>query len=237
MRSMDNTRKLTFAAGVLYLVTFAASIPTLALKQPLVDHADFVLGHGSATSVIWGGLLDLVCAVAGIGTAVALYPVIRRFSRTSAIGFITSRTLEAGILVVGAISLLSVVTLRNDFVGGDTSSLLTTSRSLVALHDWSFLMGPGFMPALNALFLATVVYRFRLVPRWIPMLGFIGAPLLVASSLATMFGGHGQVSDTATLFALPIAAWEFSLGVYLAVKGFQRSTSADAPVASPALAA
>jgi hypothetical protein len=234
---MDNTRKLALVAGVLYLVTFAASIPTLALKQPLVDHANFVLGHGSTTSVIWGGLLDFVCAVAGIGTAVALYPVTRRFSRTSAIGFITSRTLEAAILVVGAISLLSVVTLRNEVVGGDASSLLTTSRSLVALHDWSFLMGPGFMPALNALFLATVVYRFRLVPRWIPTLGFIGAPLLVASSLATMFGGHGQVSDTATLFALPIAAWEFSLGVYLAVKGFQRSTSADAPAAAPALAA
>jgi hypothetical protein len=234
---MDNTRKLALVAGVLYLVTFAASIPTLALKQPLVDHADFVLGHGSATSVIWGGLLDFVCAVAGIGTAVALYPVARRFSRTSAIGFVTSRTLEAAILVVGAISLLSVVTLRNDFAGGDTSSLLTTSRSLVALHDWSFLMGPGFMPALNALFLASVVYRFRLVPRWIPMLGFIGAPLLVTSSLATMFGGHGQVSDTATLFALPIAAWELSLGVYLAFKGFQRSTPSDAPVAAPALAA
>lgn len=237
MRSMDNTRKLALAAGVLYLVTFAASIPTLALKQPLVDHADFVLGHGSSTSVIWGGLLDFVCAVAGIGTAVALYPVARRFSRTSAIGFITSRTLEAAILVVGAISLLSVVTLRNDVVGGDASSLLTTSRSLVALHDWSFLMGPGFMPALNALFLATVIYRFRLVPRWIPMLGFIGAPLLVASSLATMFGGHGQVSDTATLFALPIAAWELSLGVYLAAKGFQRPTASDARVANPALAA
>jgi hypothetical protein len=234
---MDNTRKLALVAGVLYLVTFAASIPTLALKQPLVDHANFVLGHGSSTSVIWGGLLDFVCAVAGIGTAVALYPVTRRFSRTSAIGFVTSRTLEAAILVVGAISLLSVVTLRNEVVGGDAASLLTTSRSLVALHDWSFLMGPGFMPALNALFLATVMYRFLLVPRWIPMLGFIGAPLLVASSLATMFGGHGQVSDTATLFALPIAAWELSLGVYLTVKGFQRSSLVDAPAASPALAA
>jgi Domain of unknown function (DUF4386) len=238
MKSMDTTRKLALAAGVLYLVTFAASIPTLALKAPLVDHADFILGHGSETSVIWGGLLDFVCALAGIGTAVALYPVIRRYSRTSAIGFITSRTLEAAILVVGAISLLSVVTLRNDVVGGDASSLLTTSRSLVALHDWSFLFGPGFMPAVNALFLATVMYRFRLVPRVIPLLGLVGAPLLFASSLATMFGGHGQTSSTAMAFALPIAAWEFSLGVYLTVKGFKASAiDTDAPVASPALAA
>jgi hypothetical protein len=237
MKSMDTTRKLALAAGVLYLVTFAASIPTLVLKQPLVDHVDFVLGHGNETSVLWGGLLDFVCAIAGIGTAVALYPVTRRFSRTSAIGFLSSRTLEAAILVVGAISLLSVVTLRNDIVGGTTVSLTTTSQSLVAMHDWSFLFGPGFMPALNAVFLATVMYRFRLVPRVIPMMGFIGAPLLVASSLATLFGGHGQISDTATLFALPIAAWELSLGVYLTVKGFQRSSLVDAPAASPALAA
>ncbi len=237
MSSMSNTRKLALAAGILYLVTFAASIPTLALKQPLVDHADFVLGNGNETVVIWGGLLDFICAVAGIGTAVALFPVLRRFSRTSAIGFITTRTLEAAILVVGAISLLSVVTLRNEVVGGDASSLLTTSRSLVAFHDWSFLFGPGFMPAFSALFLATVVYRFRLVPRVIPIMGFIGAPLLLASSLATMFGEHGQVSDSAVVFALPIAAWELSLGVYLVVKGFRRSTPADTPVAAPALAA
>ncbi len=238
MKAMDTTRKLALAAGVLYLVTFAASIPTLALKEPVVDHVNFILGHGSDNGVLWAGFLDFVCAIAGIGTAVALYPVTRRYSRTSAIGFVTTRTLEAAILVVGAISLLSVVTLRNDVVGGDPSSLLTTGQSLVAMHDWSFLFGPGFMPAFNALFLATVMYRFRLVPRWIPMLGFIGAPVLFASSLATLLGGHSQVSDTATLFALPIAAWEFSLGVYLTVKGIKRSATADdAPVPSTALAA
>jgi hypothetical protein len=239
MKKMDTTRKLALAAGVLYLVTFAASIPTLAMKAPLADHADFILGHGDTAPVVWAGFLDFVCAVAGIGTAVALYPVTRRYSRTSAIGFLSSRTLEAAILVVGAISLLSVVTLRNDFTGGDTSAMVTAGQSLLAQHDLAFLFGPGFMPALNAVFLATVMYRFDLVPRWIPVLGFIGAPLLFASSLATLLGGHGQVSDTATLFALPIAAWEFSLGVYMTVKGFKRSTDGvDAPVpTTPVLAA
>lgn len=235
---MDTTRKLALAAGVLYLVTFAASIPTLALKQPVTDHADFVLGHGSSTGVLWGGLLDFVCALAGIGTAVALYPVIRRFSRTSAIGFVTTRTLEAAILTIGAISLLSIVTLRNGVAGSDTSSLVTTSRSLLAMHDWSFLFGPGFMAAFNALFLATAVYRYRLVPRFIPLMGLIGVPVLLASDLATVFGDFGQTSKGAVFFALPIAAWEFSFGVYLTVKGFQRPVPAtDAPAASAALAA
>ncbi len=228
MKPMDTTRKLALAGGLLYLLTFAASIPTLALKAPLVDHADWILGNGSDTGVITASFLDFVCAVAGIGTAVALYPITRRYSRTSAIGFLSSRTLEAAILVVGAISLMSIVSLRNNVVDGDTASLLTTSQSLIAQHNWSFLFGPGFMPAINAAFLATVMYRYRLVPRWIPMMGFIGAPLLLASGLATMFGAYDQVSSTATLFALPIAAWEFSLGVYLTVQGIKRSPNVAA---------
>jgi ABC-type branched-subunit amino acid transport system permease subunit len=133
--------------------------------------------------------------------------------------------------------MLSIVTLRADVVGGDPAALMTTSRALLAQHHWSFLFGPGLMPAVNALLLATVMYRFRLVPRVIPLLGLVGAPLLLASSLATMFGGHAQVSSSALLFALPIAAWEFSLGVYLTVKGFKPVvTEPDAPVVSPALA-
>ena len=233
-----NTRKLALAAGVLYLVTFAASIPTLALKSPLVDHANWILGHGSDKGVIFACLLDFVCGVAGIGTAVALYPIVRRFRPMAAIGFVTSRTLEAAILVVGAISLLSIVTLRGNVAGGDTASLLTTSRTLIAAHHWAFLFGPGFMPAINAMFLATVMYRFRLVPRIIPLMGLVGAPLLVTSGLVTMFGGFAQTSSAALAFALPIAAWEFSLGVYMTVKGLKVPVvAADAPAAAPALAA
>lgn len=239
MRTMDSTRKLAFAAGVLYLITFVASIPTLGLKAPASDHADFILGHGGTTGVVWGGLLDFVCAMAGIGTAVALYPITRRLSRSRAIGFITTRTLEAAILVVGAMSLLSIVTLRSDVTGADTPALMATSRALLAMHDWAFLFGPGFMPAFSALFLATVMYRFALVPRWIPTLGLIGVPLLLASSLSTVLGGHGQVSSSAFVLALPIAVWELSLGVYLTVKGVREPVDpgTDAPTASPALAA
>ena len=224
------------AAGVLYLVTFAASIPTLALKAPLVDHVDWILGNGSDKGVILACLMDFVCAVAGIGTAVALYPVVRRYTRTSAIGFVATRTLEAAALVMGAISLLSIVTLRSNAVGNDPAALLTTGQSLVAADNWAFLFGPGLMPAFNAMFLATAMYRFRLVPRAIPLMGLVGAPLLVASSVVTMFGGHSQTSSTAMLAAMPIAAWEFSVGVYMVVKGIKRPVgAADAPVVSPAL--
>jgi hypothetical protein len=236
----NRTRKLALAAGVLYLVTFAASLPTLGLKAPLVNHPEWILGHGSDTGVILACLMDFVCAIAGIGTAVALYPIIRRLRPTSAIGFLASRTVEAVILVVGAISLLAVVTLRGDVGTGNAASLLTTSQSLVAMHHWAFLFGPGFMPAINALFLATVIYRFRLAPRFIPFMGLVGAPLLLISGLITMFGGFSQTSTAAFFCALPIAAWEFSIGVYMTGKGLKTpvvAADADAPIASPALAA
>ena len=232
-----NTRKLALAAGVLYLVTFAASIPTLALKAPLVDHANWILGHGSDKGILVACLMDFICAVTGIGTAVALYPIVRRFSRGSAIGFITSRTLEAAVLVMGAISLLTIVTLRNDAVG-DTASLMTASRSLIAAHHWAFLFGPGCMPAINAMFLASVMYRFRLVPRIIPAMGLVGAPLLLAAAVTVLFGGFTQTSTAAFLLTLPIAAWEFSIGVYMIVKGVNLpAVASDAPAVSPALAA
>ena len=189
--------------------------------------------------MIFACLLDFVCAVAGIGTAVALYPIVRRFRPTAAIGFVTSRTLEAAILVVGAISLLSIVTLRGNVVGRRhrVTADGRAGRSS-PLHHWAFLFGPGFMPAINAMFLATVMYRFRLVPRIIPLMGLVGAPLLVAAGIATMFGGFSQTSTAAFFLALPIAAWEFSLGVYMTVKGLDLpAVAADAPVASPALAA
>lgn len=231
------TRNLALAAGLLYLLTFAASLPTLALKEPVADHARFVLGVGSDAGVIWGSFLDLVCALAGIGTAVALYPIVRRHSRVSGIGFVATRTLEAATLFVGAIALMAIVTLRTDVAAGDTASLLTTSRALLAMHDWAFLFGPGFMAVCNAAFLATVMYRSRLVPRWIPTVGLIGAPLLLASSIATLFGLHDQTSSTAMLLVLPVAAWELSLGVSLTVKGVRTTSVEDGVVVAPALAA
>jgi len=227
---MSYTRKLALAGGVFYLLTFVFSIPTLSMKAPL-DNVDFILGAGSSTGVVWAALFDFICGVAGIGTAVALYPVTRRVSRTSALGFVTSRVVEGAILVVGAIAIMAIVTLRQDLAGatGDVAaSLSVTGRSLMAIHDWSFLFGPGFMPAFNALLLGSILYRSRLVPRWIPTLGLIGAPLLLVSSMGTLFDAWGQVSDLSTLLVLPLATWELSVGIYLAVKGFRPSPLTDA---------
>lgn len=220
----DADRRAALIGGVLYLVTFAASIPTLALKATINDHPGaFVLGAGSTSSVLWAGLMDVVCGLAGIGTAVALYQVAKRYSPMGARGFLASRTLEASMLFAGVLALFAIVTMRHDVAGSagtDTAATVTVATALAAVHRWAFLLGPGIMPAVSAVFIGTAMRRSRLVPRWMPTLGLIGAPLLVASSVATMFGGHGQVSDTATLCAMPIAVWEFSFGMWLTFKGF-----------------
>jgi hypothetical protein len=221
---MSPTRKVSLAGGVLYLITFAASIPALWLYADVLDNAGYITTPGSNTPLQWGAWLEVVTAAACIGTAVALYPVTRRVSQTAALGFVTSRVVEACLILVGVLSLLSVATLRDDLAGAtgaEATSLVTTGQALVAMHDWTFLLGPGTIPGINALFLGYVMYRSRLVPRIIPVIGLVGAPLLLAAATGTIFGAWDQLSAAGALGALPIAVWEFSLGVWLVVKGFK----------------
>jgi hypothetical protein len=218
---MDKMRRTALTAGVFYLITFV-SIPTLALYAPLRDHRDWVLGSGASTGVLVGGFLEVIVALAGIGTAVALYPVVKRQNEGVALGFVAARVLEAGMIFAGVISLLSLVTLRQDLggaAGADAASLVTTGASHVAVYNWTFLLSQSLMPGINALLLGSLMYRSRLVPRIIPAMGLVAAPLLIASVFATLFGA---IKLGSPLFAaLPVAAWEFSLGVWLVAKGFR----------------
>jgi len=221
---MTPMRKTALAAGVLYLITFVTSIPALAFYDKVLHNPAYVLGAGSDGGIVWGALLEVVLGIAGIGTAVILYPVARRQSETAALGFVTARVLESAMIFVGIVSLLSVFTLRQNVAGShgaDPGALVTAGHSFVALHNWTLLLGPGLMPAVSGLCLGTVMYRSRLVPRIIPTIGLVGVPLLVASFTAALFGAWAQFSTPAALAAIPIAAWEFSLGVWMTVKGFR----------------
>ena len=224
-RRMDPMRKISLTAGLLYLLTFAASIPQLKLFKHLVDDpAGFISGRAGNTSVLVGSWLEIITAISGIGTAVALYPITRRVSRTAAIGFVTSRVVEAALIGVGVVSVLAVVTLKHHYAGAtgaQADSLRVTGEALVSIRQWTFLVGPGIVAGVNGLFLGYVMYRGRLVPRIIPMIGLIGAPLLLVSSTVTIFGGWAQTSAAGFVFGLSIAVWEFSLGVYLTFKGFK----------------
>jgi Domain of unknown function (DUF4386) len=216
---MTSLRKTALVAGVFYLITFI-SIPTLALYGPVKNHRDWILSSGAHTGVLTGGFLEVIVALAGIGTAVTLYPVVKRQNEGVALGFVAARVLEAVMIFTGVISLLSLVTLRQAAASGtDAAALVTVGASHVAVYNWTFLLSQSLMPGINALLLGSLLYRSRLVPRVIPVVGLIGAPLLICTVIATLFGGLKLGSPE--LAALPVAAWELSLGVWLVVKGFK----------------
>jgi hypothetical protein len=222
---MTSLRKTALVAGIFYLITFI-SIPTLALYGPVKNHRDWILSSGGHTAVLVGGLLEVIVALAGIGTAVTLYPVVKRQNEGVALGFVAARVLEAAMIFTGVLSLLSLVTLRQDLggaAGANAAALVTTAASHVAIYNWTFLLGQTLMPGINALLLGSLLYRSRLVPRIIPIVGLIGGPLLITAVIATLLGGSVPPPSVAVLAALPVAAWELSLGVWLVVKGFKPS--------------
>jgi Domain of unknown function (DUF4386) len=235
---MTATRKAALVAGIAYIATFVFSIPVkFGLWVDVLDKPDWVLGAGSDSGVPLGAMFEILTAIGGVVTAVALFSVARRHGERGALGFVTSRVMEAVVIFVGVLAIMANYTLRHDVAGtagADTGALRTVGQALVAVHDWTFLIGPGIMPALNALFIATIMYRSRMLPRWIPTFGLVGAPLLLISSSASLFGAWDQISGPAVLFALPIAIWEFSFGIYMMIKGFKPSDVNETTAALPA---
>ena len=216
---MTTSRKISLAGKLFYLLTFV-SIPQFALYASVRD-PNYIVGPGPDTGVIIGGILEIIVALAGIATAVALYPAVKRQNESFALGFLGSRNLEAATIFAGVVCLMTIVTLRKAGVGaeGDTSALIT-GRALIALYDW-FHLGQAIMPAVNDLLLGLLLYHSRLVPRMLPVLAFIGVPVLVANTILLMFGITGPALTLTTLGVLPIALFEFALGVYLTIKGFK----------------
>ena len=227
---MDPTRKVALAGGIAYLVTFAASIPQLKLFADVIaDPAGYISTPGSNSAVQVGSVLEVLTAASGVATAVILYPVTRRVSRTAALGFVTSRVVEAALILVGVLSILSVVTLQHHFAGAtgaQAQALGVTGESLVAMRQWTFLLGPGVMAGVNDLLLGYLLYKSGLVGRVIPIIGLVGGPIVLLGYTYTILGGPGQTSTPGLLYALPVAVFEFSVGVYLTVKGFRREAVA-----------
>jgi hypothetical protein len=220
---MSPMRKTALIAGIAYIATFVFSIPVkFGLWADVLDEPDFVLGAGSSGPVLWGALFEVLLAFACVATAVSLYGTARRHSDRAALGYVTARVLEAAMIFVGVLSILAVHTLRQDVAGtADPDALLTARHALIAIHDWTFLIGPGVIAGVNALLIGSVMYRSGLLPRWIPTLGLVGAPLLLASCTATLFGAWEQTSGPGMVLVLPIAIWEMSFGIYMTVKGFR----------------
>ena len=211
--------------GVLFMITFLTSIPALALYQPVLDDpAAYIAGDGEDSQIYLGAFLELLLIIANVGTAVVLYPIVRRQNELLAIGYVAARVIECVFIAGGVIFVLGVVSLRKD--SPDAADLAV---SLAALKDWTFLFGPGFIvPFGNGLILGYLMYTSGLVPRRMAWLGLIGGPLLLFSSIGTLFDWWDAGTTVPALLVIPEFLWELSLGIYAAVWGFRR----DAPILS-----
>ena len=226
--SVDQRRARAF--GVLYLITFVTSILALVLYETVLRHPrSYIAGAGHDTQVLFGALLELLLIIANIGTAVVIFPIVRRKNEELALGYVTARIVECTFILVGIVAMLAIITLRQQVAGPAEGTIAYT---LAAIKDWTFLLGPGWVVGWgNGLILGYLMYRSELVPRRMCWLGLIGGPLIIVSGTALMFGGNNPSHSMHSLQAIvtiPEFLWELSLGVYCTIWGFRR----DAPILS-----
>lgn len=223
---VTSTRTIATVTGWLFLITFIGSIPAqFLLYAPVLKDPFFILGSGPDAGISLGALLELFVVVANVGTAVVLYPLVKRQNETIAIGYVASRIAESAAIMVGIFSVISVLALRQGVVSGAGQEVLVPiGQALVAMHDASFLLGPGFLAGLgNGLLLGYLMYRANLVPRGMAVLGLVGGPALILAMVGVLFGVFAPGSIWQIIATVPEFFWELSLGIYLIVKGFKPS--------------
>lgn len=225
-RTVD-PKKIARTFGILFLLTWVTAIAGRVLLDPIYSDPRYVLGGAADTGVYLGAVFEFLLIVTNIGTAVVLYPIAKRHSEIGAVGYVTARLVECAFIMVGLLSLLTVVSLRQDLAGAtgaDAASLVTAGRSLTAAYDWAFLFGPGLMAGVgNGLVLGYVMYRSGLVPRRFAMLGLVGGSLHVIGFLGVLFEAFAVGSSWQFLFSVGEMAWEASLPIYVIWKGFKPS--------------
>jgi len=218
--------------GWLFIGTFVTSIPArlLFIDGLGASWTDmrFVAGDTSNASLKWGAVLEFGLIVTQIGTAVVIYPLVRRQSETVSLGYVAARIMESVFAAIGLISIISVLTLTDALVGasgGETTAIVTQGNTLAQMYDWAFRWGPGLVAGIgNGLMLGYLMYRSALVPRRMALLGLVGGSLLTLSFVLQLIGVYKNGEGPSALFTLPEAAWELSLGIYCAWKGFRLSS-------------
>src|SRR5918997_5403233 len=218
-----NPQTIARVTGVLFLITYITSIPAFFFfYAPVLGDPSYIVGSGADTSVRLGAFLEVFLIISGIGTAVVVWPVLKRVNEILALGFVTARIVECAFIAVGILSLLTVVVLRQEAAAGaDAASLVTVGESLVALHGWTFLLGPGFVVGVgNGLILGYLMYRSRLMPRGLAVLGLIAGTVLLARFVGVLFGVFEPLGVLGGLMVVPEFIWELAIAIWLIVKGF-----------------
>ena len=224
---MNTNRKNAAIVGVLFIIASVTAILGFLLYQPILTGPDYLMnGAAHSTQVILGGLMELILAVADIGTAICLFPVLRVYSERIALGHLFFRFLEAVIITMGIVSVLSLLTLSQDFVAAaapDASAFHAAGTLLHVVYKWTSVLGPNFLLGVNTLMYSYLLFKSKLVPRPLAVLGMTGAALVLGYGLLVIFGVAVQGVGLPALLALPIGAYEMILAVWLITKGFNSS--------------
>ena len=218
--------------GAWFLATFVFSIPAFWFYDPVLNDANYVLGSGDDTRVAVGALLEILLAISGIATAVVIFPIVKRVNESIALGYIASRTVESILILVGVLSLMSVVALRQDLAeaGRTSGALVDVGRSLLAVHAQTALIGPQLCAGLgNGILLGYLMWRSRLLPRPLVLFGLIGGPLAFLGGIGVLLGAWDNPSGTLVALTVLEVIWEFSLSVWLLARGFRPSPILTGP--------
>ena len=218
---MDSTRKTALAVGVLFILTFITSIGAVIAYGPVLSDPNYITGAGADGRAFLGAFLELFLIVTNIGCAVVLFPLLKRNNEGLALGYVGARIVECTFILIGLLSVLVIVTLRQTATSADAVSLLTIAKTLLAIHNWTFLLGPGFTDGIGTgLILGYLMYRSGLVSPRMALFGVVGGPLLAASGAAVLFGLIPQGSPVQSIATIPEIVWEAFLGLWLTFKGF-----------------
>jgi hypothetical protein len=220
-----DTQLLGRLTGLFFLLTYATSIPpVLTLYVPALSDPAFVLGGAPDMGVTWGAILEILLILFNIASAVAIYPVLKRRFPVLSLAFVSARVVESMFIGMGIIAMLALSTLRMHAGGADPAALSVVGQALVAVHDWTFKMGPGVVVGFgNGIILGYMMWKTRLLPRFLSILGLIGGPALLASTAAVMLGYTEFGSTIHGLLVAPEFLWELLLGIWLLVRGFTPS--------------
>jgi hypothetical protein len=235
---MNVDRKPAALVGVLFIIAAVTSIIGLVLYQPLLSDPDYLMkGAENANQIILGVMFELGLVVSAIGTTVMLFPYLRKYNESLALGYLCFRFLEAIVITIGIVSVLALLSLSREFVSTtnpDLSVFQAVGKSLIAAHDWTFILGPNFMLGVNTLMYSALFYKSKLIPRLISVLGLTGATLILVAAVLELFGIIAQVSTWGAVLALPVFAYEMSLAVWLIAKGFNSSAITSTPIITDA---
>lgn len=234
---MDSTRKTALAVGVLFILTFITSIGGVMAYGPVLSDPNYVTGAGADTRVFLGAFLELLLIITNIGCATVLFPLLKRTNEGLALAYVAARIVECTFILVGILSVLAIVTLRQTATAADAGSILTIGKTLHAIHDWTFLFGPGFADGIGTgLILGYVMYRSGLVSKRMALFGVIGGPMLAASGIAVLMGVIPQGGAVQGIATIPEIVWELFLGLWLTFKGFKAIPALASASREPAIA-